>query len=49
MATKRHVPPSRSRYEKQNPTVSIRVPREMYDRLKTLKEQTDPTRVGPTT
>ena len=41
MATKRHVPPSRSRYEKQNPTVSIRVSREMYDRLKTLKEQTD--------
>ena len=41
MATKRRVPPSRSRYEERNPSVSIRVSREMYDRLKTLREQTD--------
>ncbi len=39
MAPKRRVPPSRVRYEQQNPTVSIRVSREMYDRLKTLREQ----------
>ena len=41
MAPKRRVPPSRSRYEKHNPTVSIRVSRELYDRLKTLREQND--------
>ena len=41
MANKRRVPPSRLRYEERNPSVSIRVSREMYDRLKTLKEQTD--------
>ena len=41
MAPKRRVPPSRSRYEKHNPTVSIRVSRELYDRLKTLREQSD--------
>ena len=41
MAPKRRVPPSRTRYEQQTPTVSIRVPKEMYDRLKALKEQGD--------
>ena len=41
MAPKRRVPPSRTRYEQQNPTVSIRVSKEMYDRLKALKEQGD--------
>ncbi len=41
MAAKRRVPPARSRYEERNPTVSIRVSREMYDRLKTLREQAD--------
>ena len=39
MARKRRVPPSRARYEQRNPTVSIRVSREMYDRLKALKER----------
>ncbi len=41
MAPKRRVPPSRTRYEQQNHTVSIRVSKEMYDRLKALKEQGD--------
>ena len=39
MARKRRVPPSRVRYEQHNPTVSVRVSREMYDRLKALREQ----------
>ena len=40
MAKKRRVPPSRLRYEERNPSVSIRVSREMNIRLKTLKDQT---------
>ncbi len=39
MARKRRVPPSRVRYEQHNPTVSVRVSREMYDRLKALRER----------
>lgn len=39
MARKQRVPPSRARYEQRNPTVSIRVSREMYDRLQALKER----------
>lgn len=41
MSRKRRVPPSRVRYEQQNPTVSIRVSRELYDRLRALREQSD--------
>lgn len=31
-------PPSRIRYEQAHPTISCRVAKEIYDRLKTLKE-----------
>lgn len=37
MDKKRHVPPSRLRYEQQHPTVSVRVSRELYERLQALK------------
>lgn len=33
-----HKPPSRIKYDANNPTVSIRVSREMYDQLKKLRE-----------
>ena len=39
MARRRHVPPSRIRYEQANPTVSARVPLELHDRLKSMREQ----------
>ena len=41
MAPKRRVSPYRVRYERDNPTVSIRVSRELYDRLKAMREQND--------
>ena len=31
------VPPSRSRYEQYNPTVSFRVPKDIYDRIRRTK------------
>ncbi|MBF8267727.1 MAG: hypothetical protein HW388_1235 [Dehalococcoidia bacterium] len=34
----RKTPPSRVRYETANPTVSCRVPTEVYDRLQAVKE-----------
>ncbi len=34
-----HKPPSRVRYEKSNPTVSCRVPRELYDQLARIKNR----------
>lgn len=36
---KAHKPPSKIKYDKSHPTVSIRVTRELYDRLKELREQ----------
>lgn len=39
MSPKRHVPPSRIRYEQQHPTVSVRVSQPVYDRLKALRER----------
>jgi len=39
MRSKKHFPPSRLRYERGNPVVSIRVTREVYGRLKELKER----------
>ena len=39
MARKRHVPPSRRRYEESHPTISVRVPRELHDRLVQLKQR----------
>lgn len=38
MPRKKHVPPSKKRYDEQHPTVSARVPRELYDQLQQLKE-----------
>lgn len=35
---RRKGPPSRLRYEKRNPTISCRVPREVYDRLVAVKK-----------
>ena len=38
MARKRkHVPPSRLRYEYENPTVSVRVSRQLFEELRALK------------
>jgi hypothetical protein len=34
-----HKPPSRERYEKSNPTVSCRVPKELYDQLARIKNR----------
>ncbi len=39
MAPKRRVPPSRVRYEQRNPTVSVRVSSEIYERLTILREK----------
>ncbi|MEE9247671.1 MAG: ribbon-helix-helix domain-containing protein [Dehalococcoidia bacterium] len=39
MRSKKHYPPSRLRYEQGNPVVSIRVSKEVYGRLKELKER----------
>ena len=41
MAPKRRVSPYPVRYERDNPTVSVRVSREEYDRLKAVREQND--------
>jgi predicted CopG family antitoxin len=39
MANKRRRnPPSRKKYEQSNPTISCRVPRQVYDRLKEIKK-----------
>ena len=37
MARKRHYPPSRLRYDQSHPTISVRVDRELFDRLQDLK------------
>jgi hypothetical protein len=34
-----HKPPSRERYEKSHPTVSCRVPKELYDQLARIKNR----------
>ncbi len=39
MTLRRHYPPSRLRYEQAHPTISLRVSRDLYDRLKALKER----------
>ncbi len=39
MKKKAHKPPSKIRYDQSHPTVSIRVNRELYDKLKELREQ----------
>jgi len=39
MKKKKHQPPSRIRYNKTHPTVSIRVSRDLYDELKDLREK----------
>ena len=36
---KRRTPPSRLRYEASHPTVTVRVTRELYDQLQTLRNQ----------
>jgi len=38
MAKAKHKPPSRIRYEQTHPTVSIRVNKELYEKLKEVKE-----------
>ena len=37
MPKKKQVPPSRKRYDQQHPTVSARVPLQIYDQLQRLK------------
>jgi len=37
MPRKKQVPPSRKRYDQQHPTVSARVPLQIYDQLQELK------------
>ena len=39
MARKRRIPPSRRRYEEAHPTVSARLSRGLYNRLKTLQSE----------
>ena len=39
MPKKRHVPPSRQRYEENHPTVSARVPLQLHARIKLLQMQ----------
>ena len=39
MSRRRHVPPSRLRYEQENPTISVRVTLDLYTQLKAIKEQ----------
>lgn len=39
MTKKRHQPPSRIRYNRTHPTVSIRVSADLYDKLKDLREK----------
>lgn len=43
MSNKAHKPPSRMRYELAHPTISVRVTRELYDRLKELKRMSGKT------
>ena len=38
---KRHVPPSRIRYEESHPIIAIRVPRQIHDQLVEIREKTD--------
>ena len=38
MARKRHIPPSRQRYEQSHPVIAIRVDKALYDELKAIKE-----------
>lgn len=37
---RKHVPPSRRRYEESHPTVTVRVDQELYRQLKSLREST---------
>ena len=39
MNEKKHKPPSRIRYEKNNPVLSVRMPKEWIDKLNELLEQ----------
>lgn len=39
MKKKTHKPPSKVKYDEAHPTVSVRVTRELYDRLTELREQ----------
>ena len=39
MKRRPHRPPSRIRYEEENPTVSARVPREIYNTLQEMKRE----------
>ena len=38
---KKHTPPSRQRYEADNPVVSVRVPKDLYDALARFKKTGD--------
>jgi predicted CopG family antitoxin len=38
MAKKKHISPSRIRYEESHPVVAVRVDRDLYDELKAIKE-----------
>ncbi len=40
MNNKAYKPPSRIRYEQENPTVSVRVTRELYDQLLEFRQKT---------
>jgi len=40
MPKAKHKPPSRERYEANNPTVSFRVSRELYEKLNEIREKT---------
>ena len=37
MPKQKHVPPSRVRYEKSHPTVTARLPRNLYEEIRSLK------------
>lgn len=39
-SNRKHVPPSRRRYEETHPTVTLRVDQALYNQLKSLKEAT---------
>lgn len=41
MAKPKHIPPSRKRYEESHPVIAIRVDRELYDKVKDIKEAND--------
>ena len=38
MARKKHVSPSRQRYEQGHPVIAVRVNKDLYDKLKVIKE-----------